>query len=431
MRDYLRFDRRFEINIFESDPNPPYVGKPRLGIVSPRQPLEMLDFDGNGSRDLAVFKTRPTDSLANTAQWVIRHAPSFGTEHVRRFGRLDDVPVPGFYDADSATDQAVYRPGEVGSGAETDASNWYWCPSNCPAMPPGCPPTPPNCELGGWASDTFGVREDLPLPNLKFGTGRYLAVYRPSNGTFYWRAIGGGTMYTAAVAPSGAGQRSMPLPGLYDSDDLVDLATYDPITGRFDLALSTEGWSVATKRVRVFPSKYQMSFAAGTIDAQARAGGIPVRGVRRALSGGQIRTVFALYDPEVGRGDIAWDVLTATSSPWTATTASFGSLGNAAFGGINANPAPYDYLLGVTWGNPATLTLGVPDAFGVLSSTPASNNLNIRNDFFGGLVADLSGDGVPDLLLHDGEAGSISIIPSPFFSSSVGVPMGGPYAQLL
>lgn len=186
VRDMLRYDQRVQIGTWQAI-HSPYGGKPRLGAVSREFPSNVIDFNGDGKRDIALWKSRATDAFSNTGEFIVRTAPAFTSGFVRRFGRQDDIPVPALYNADNKTDQAVYRPGEVGSGAPDDASSWYWCPSNSS-------PTPPSCEFGGYGAATFGQRQDIPLPGLKVGGSptRYLAVYRPSNATFYWRDVAGG-----------------------------------------------------------------------------------------------------------------------------------------------------------------------------------------------------------------------------------------------
>jgi hypothetical protein len=362
---------------------------------------------------------------SNTAEWTIRSSPGYAAgPPVRRFGRLDDLPVPGFYDADAITDQAVYRPGEVGSGASTEQSRWYWCPSAGSTVPP-------SCEFGGYAAATFGTREDVPLPGLNWGSGRYLAVYRPSNGTFYWTQIGVWTVFSRQVAQPNT--PSFPIVGRFDADDLVDFATYDPVTARFDLVLSTLAWSVASKRIRVFPSNYRRDTDPATTPSQ-RAGGWPVPGVRRALpiAGSPVREVFALYDPDAGRGDVAWDVLSATSSPYAASVTPFATLGDAVLGGITGTPSPYDALIGIQWGAPATISVALPDAAGTFpGTTPVSTSLNITNDMMVGILQDVSGDNVPDLFVHDGETGNVVVLTSPTFTTGATLPLGGPFAQPL
>ena len=61
------------------------------------------DFDGDGRRDLAVYRT-------TTGQWFVLRS-SDGIVAYAAFGApaFDDIPVPRDYDADGRTDLAVYR----------------------------------------------------------------------------------------------------------------------------------------------------------------------------------------------------------------------------------------------------------------------------------------------------------------------------------
>ena len=101
-------------------------------------------------------------------------------------------------------------------------------------------------------------------------------------------------------------------------------------------------------------------------------------------------------------------------------------------GGITGTPAPYDAVVGIEWGSPAKIWINAPDAAGNFPSPVAvSTGLTIRNDMIVGIVRDVTGDNVPDLLVHDGENGNVTLLMSPSFTSGATLPLGGSFAQLL
>ena len=422
IRDSLRHDRRIDIEMWAGDPNAPYGGKPRLGQVAPHVPLGMIDFNGDGQRDIALYKARPTDGPGNTGEFVIRTAPTFASgPPIRRFGRLDDVPVPAFYDADAITDQAIYRPGEIGGGASSDASSWYWCPSNGST-------TPPSCEFGGYSGENFGIRDDVPLPGLNMGAGRYLAVYRPSNGTFYWRQIGQSVMYGVQVAVPGT--QSVPLPGLYDADDLIDFATYDMVNARFDLVLSSTWWDVAQKRTQVFPVWYKPIFPVGASLSQ-RTGAFPVGGVQVRLPGGQVRAAFAVFDAASSRYAVSWDTLTLGAAPYDVSPQECYQAVDLPLGGLAGAPTSRDTLAGITFGVPMGIRRHTATTTGC-SALPLTQPVGFTGDGTAVVVPDVSGDGLPDILVSDPQLPIIRIIKSNAgFTTSGQVYIGGPYSQLL
>jgi hypothetical protein len=99
------------------------------------------DYDGDGASDIAVW--RPSDGI-----WYIR---GIDTD---KWGRVNDIPVPGDYNGDGFTDIAVWRPYN---------GVWY---------------------IRGIDNDKLGQVGDVPVPKDYDGDGRTdLAVWRPSDGT--------------------------------------------------------------------------------------------------------------------------------------------------------------------------------------------------------------------------------------------------------
>ncbi|NNE66175.1 MAG: VCBS repeat-containing protein [Pyrinomonadaceae bacterium] len=116
------------------------------------------DFDGDGIRDLAVYR-------ASVGKWIIKG--SFD-ERVRweTYGLSSDIRIPGDFDGDGRTDLAVYRPSE---------GFWYIRQSS-------------NDEQKFFH---WGTSSDFPVPGDYDGDGKTdVAVYR--DGTWYIRESSSG-----------------------------------------------------------------------------------------------------------------------------------------------------------------------------------------------------------------------------------------------
>lgn len=397
------------------------------------------DFGSSLLQSQLGFRARATlfqerDGLGNTGEFRIRLAPGFRTGYTRKFGRLDDIPAIADYDG--RADLGFYRPGEGGMGSAGDYSTWHWCPSSGSS-------TPPSCETSGESTYAWGTREDIPLPGLAMGTLPTLTVYRPSNGTFYWSAPSIGSFNARQVTPlvdppPAYAFPASPMPGLYDADGLTDLVTYEPVNARFDIALSTAGWSVAyaDKRIRTFPGSLRPDYWVGDGTLQERAGGIPVGGVRIRLPGGQFRSALAVYDAASQQHFVQWDALTSPGSPPANVVACTSASGAIPIGGLSASPAPYDTIGSISFAVP-----GAPTAVGFqLTTGPCVGTSATITPFTAGtefgdataaVIPDVSGDGAPDILFQNPDEGRVRIIQSDAgFTTSVDVNMGGPYSQM-
>ncbi len=146
----------------------------------------VLDYDGDGTSDLAVF--RPETGL-----WAVRGVTR------AYFGRAGDLPVPGDYTGDGTADPAIFRPETglwavrgttrlyYGAAADIPVSGYYLDRRARPAVFRGA--------AGLWAVRGltrvyFGREGDRPVPGDYDGGGRWSpAVFRPDSGLWAARLV--------------------------------------------------------------------------------------------------------------------------------------------------------------------------------------------------------------------------------------------------
>jgi hypothetical protein len=226
--------------------------------------VQPADFDGDGESDLAVWRpsngvwhvTRSNDQSYSASQfggaqfgdvvvpgnydgdkrtdqavfrngiWYIQNS-SNGAVQITQFGLPGDKPVQGDYDGDGKTDIAVWR----------ESNNvWYVLRSSD----------------GGFSAYQFGSAGDHALTGDYDGDGRFdYAIWRPSTGIWYIFHTGSGEVTIANFGMNG----DKPLVGDFDGDKRADLSVFRPSTGVWYYLYSSNGsfgyrtWGLADDRL--------------------------------------------------------------------------------------------------------------------------------------------------------------------------------------
>jgi len=155
------------------------------------------DYDQDGKTDIAIWRPstgvyyiiRSTNNTLQTAQW----------------GKNGDIPVIGDFDGDRIVDYAVARPSGDLAG---QYAWWIWLSNFDRGVD--------NVVEGSW-----GLNSDKLVPADYDGDGvTDVAVWRPSNGTWYVTSVQTGAAFGAQWGANG----DTPQPADYDGDKKADFA---------------------------------------------------------------------------------------------------------------------------------------------------------------------------------------------------------------
>ncbi len=232
----------------DPSPDPPPV-KPTRG-----------DFDGDGKADLTVY--RPYN-----ASWYTIGSKTGQPLATVWFGRLDaevNLPAPGRFDSDARADHGVlsrfvgvtpayslgkfsYRSSVTGTGAPASGPDTAFTSSPVIADYNGDGRDDmADIDFGmtwsvpGFPDRVWGVQGDWAVPgDYDKDKKADLAVWRPSNGTWYVIKSS-----TGAVTTQHWGQQGdVPVHGDYDKDGKTDFAVWRPSNGKWYVINSSTGGS--------------------------------------------------------------------------------------------------------------------------------------------------------------------------------------------
>ena len=184
------------------------------------------DIDGDRVADLIVWR-------ASTGTWYWRTSSSgYTAAGSKEWGRLSlgDQPMLSDVDGDGADDLIIWR---------SSNGTWYWLTSST------------DYDYAAAGAKQWGRKDlgDIPMIGDFDADGRAdLAVWRASDGTWYWLNSSSGYAYqTAGAKPWGRSDLGdIPLVGDFDGDHRSDLAIWRASTGTWYWLTSSSVYSYAS-----------------------------------------------------------------------------------------------------------------------------------------------------------------------------------------
>jgi hypothetical protein len=415
IRKYLRWEVPFsdnaKANILEGFTLPIYTGalsskRTRLGQPVAAEPLEKLDFDGDGRRDIGYWEPPKTLSGSGTFTALLS-SESFSTAAGNimslQFGGVGDIPIPGDWNGDGRTDFAVFQPGGGINRNDPTSTTAYWrsCPTASTATSTSCAAPP--------APIAWGTRSDTPQLGMEMdgAAGNEMSFYRPSTGTWYYRNVAATFSGSKAIGTDDANVVTMP--GLYDCDLLSDLAIYEPGTATFKLLRSESSWSTASITTHTLDSGFIPHGAPGDA-SDFRDTALVMAGATRKVMcpAGQFvvnrkRRTFSLFTPADGTWHTLWNPLGASSS---VQSCAYGDgARDQPLPGLDANDdMTSDFGLfrpSLTEGSAGTLftRVGSSSSCSGAAASVSASGMGTKHRLFA--VNDMTGDGKMDLLALD------------------------------
>jgi hypothetical protein len=434
VRNYLRYEAPIRDSHWVPNAGGLPHGRSKLGRFENRQPAVRLDFNQDNLRDIAWWV--PPTTAGSNGQFTVLLSPSFSTAQVINFGQLGDIPVPADYNGDGVTDLALFSPGGGINRDNPFDENGYWRVCLTPA------------DLQTWTCSTSatyvaGRRGDVPLPGLDFDgdpATPHLSVYRPSTGSWLWGPVG---FWLVPSSRTLGNELSIPLPDLYDNDSITDLVVYDPGTARVHLRLSGANWN--TLVTRQFAAYTSLVGIAGA-SIEQRSAAIPVRGMyRRTLTGFlggtpqyKPRAAVSLWSP----WDTKWHTMWNPVAGDPEQTCVHGAREDVPIGGVGtdwrtkvSNPGDHSKLTvyrSNEYGGTSYLRFLSPlptdcrysTAYNVSFIWAASKSLPFA-------VRDMTGDGLPEIMLLGPASGTLRYFTSPNFTTAHTVQLGSHMAIVL
>lgn len=425
----------------------PWGDRPLLGRNAVRSLASDLDFNGDGLRDLAVWE--PPALPGMLGKFTIRLATAaippfvpigFAAPVSFPLGHEGDIPLPQDMNGDGKTDLVVitkrYR-----SQMFDDSVKWlvrYCTPSGSSIS---CPDTGGVSGEPGSNVAQLGKTGDVFLPKFDYDGNpatSEIALFRPSTSTFFWCTPGPAatcalSQRSKQVGPTD-GSAVVPLPGLYDDDEISDLVVYAAAEGKFYVLRSggsgsTYGGVTATHFWGTYPHVPQQLALSGPY----RSGSIPIQNLTYLNSTGVPRLALGLWNPDQRQAYINWAPISSTATPTPCTA--FGSGTDVPLpSGINLvaplSPNPEDNHSDLLLMSPApdssstgALNFAQLDGTCSYAAYPTATKLSglIKNNKMVFVTSDWSGDGKPDILIVDQESMTWTGYPSPSFSTAINI----------